>query len=83
MSVAATAALGLVEFAIQELPKILDELGAGQELQALQKLAGLYQQKRMGVIQDRAPEIAADRAAVDARLAERAAIEAREGVFKT
>jgi hypothetical protein len=71
MSLAATAALGLVQFAIEQLPKLLEELGAGQELQALQKLAELYQQTRVGTIQDRAPEIAADRAAVDARLAER------------
>lgn len=73
MSVVATAVLDLVEFAVQELPTLLEELGVGNETQALQRLAELYETRRVGTIQDRRPEIAADRAAVDARLTEREA----------
>lgn len=71
MSLVATAALGLVQFAIQELPGLLEQLGEGGEVEALKKLAALYEERRVGTITDRAPEIAADRAAVDARLSER------------
>lgn len=63
----------LMQFVTSNLPNLLAEFEEGQEEQALEKLAKVYREQRTATIRDRAPEIADNRAAVDARLEERKA----------
>ena len=67
----------LLSFVLSELPQVLGELEQGQELQALLKLAALYEARRTEAMADRRPEIAQNEAEVDALLAQRAAAEAK------
>lgn len=66
-----TWAAVLLEFVLTNLPQLLNDFQEGQEEQALEALARKYREHRKGQIKDRRPEIEANRAAVDARLAER------------
>lgn len=65
--------LAALETVVSALPELLEQHGEGNEADAIKELADTYQARRTGGIADRSDEIAKDRAAVDARLAERAA----------
>lgn len=61
----------VMQFVGQTLPSLLGELGEGKEAEALELLAQKYREHRTAQMVDRKPEIAANRAEVDARLEER------------
>lgn len=61
----------MMQFVGQTLPELLGEYGEGKEAEALEALAAKYREHRTAQMVDRKPEIEADRAEVDERLAER------------
>jgi len=67
----------LLSFVLETLPTMLNDYSEGQEAEALEALAKAYRERRTAQMKDRTEEIAEDRSAVDARLAERKGAKAK------